>query len=270
MLSLAAAAVAFAPVTPLAAPTVSRAVAPIMETKVMPLIASDLCLTAWLHRRDLHHTCACASLPLSSPRRQADLVNLANDLNPVVGYWDPLKLADYNFWGQGEEATIGWLREAEIKHGRIAMFGFCGFIVHANGIRTQGDGIVASIPSGLSAPETWDALPDIAKWQIILFVGVMESWRENSVVLAGEGQSHYMKGGSTRPCANRRADSPAPPTHIPARKGHTPTLTSILETAQSQATSRRSTCSRTRCHSISSTRGVSRSSRRRRRRPWAG
>jgi len=156
--SLAAAAVAFAPVTPLAAPTVSRAVAPIMETK-------------------------------------ADLVNLANDLNPGVGYWDPLKLADYNFWGQGEEATIGWLREAEIKHGRIAMFGFCGFIVHANGIRTQGDGIVASIPSGLSAPETWDALPDIAKWQIILFVGVMESWRENRVVLAGEGQSHYMKGG---------------------------------------------------------------------------
>jgi len=45
VLSLAAAAVAFGPVTPLAAPTVSRAVAPVMETKVMPLIASDLGLT---------------------------------------------------------------------------------------------------------------------------------------------------------------------------------------------------------------------------------
>ena len=41
----------------------------------------------------------------------------------------------------------------------------------------------------------WDAIPEIAKWQIIGFVGVMELWRENRVVLANEGQSHYMKGG---------------------------------------------------------------------------
>jgi len=126
---------------------------------------------------------------------KADLEALAVKLNPVVGYWDPLKLADYSFWGQGEEATVGFLREAEIKHGRIAMAGFVGFIVHANGIRTQGDAIAQSVPTGLSAPATWDALPEIAKWQIILFVGVMEIWRENKVVLAGEGQTHYMKGG---------------------------------------------------------------------------
>ena len=35
---------------------------------------------------------------------KAELVKLANSLNPVVGSWDPLKLADRNFWGQGEEA----------------------------------------------------------------------------------------------------------------------------------------------------------------------
>jgi len=126
---------------------------------------------------------------------KADLVALAEKLNPVVGYWDPMGLADRNFWGQGEEATIGFLREAEIKHGRIAMAGFVGFIVHSNDIRTQGDGIVASIPTGLSAPAVWDAMPEIAKWQIILFVGVMEAWRENKVVLEGEGQKHYMSGG---------------------------------------------------------------------------
>ena len=68
---------------------------------------------------------------------KADLVTLADKLNPVVGFWDPLGLADQDFWGQGNEATIGWIRESEIKHGRIAMAGFVGFIVHANGFRTQ-------------------------------------------------------------------------------------------------------------------------------------
>jgi len=38
-------------------------------------------------------------------------------------------------------------------------------------------------------------MPEIAKWQIILFVGVMEALRENKAVLAGDGEKHYMKGG---------------------------------------------------------------------------
>jgi len=127
---------------------------------------------------------------------KADLETLAKELNPVVGYWEPLGLVDYDFWGQGQEATIGWLRESEIKHGRIAMAGFVGFIVSANDIRLQGMAPeLMAIPKGLPAPAVWDAMPEIAKWQIILFVGVMEAWRENKVVLAAEGQTHYMKGG---------------------------------------------------------------------------
>ena len=53
MLSLASAATAFAPVTPMAAPSVARAATPVMETK-------------------------------------ADLEALAVKLNPVVGFWDPM------------------------------------------------------------------------------------------------------------------------------------------------------------------------------------
>lgn len=126
---------------------------------------------------------------------KADLEKLAVELNPVVGFWDPLKLSDMEFWGTSQEATIGFLRESEIKHGRIAMFGFCGYIIHEADIRTAGDGIAQSIPMGLSAPAVWDALPEIAKWQIVCFVGFLDIWRENKVVLENEGQKHYMSGG---------------------------------------------------------------------------
>ena len=39
-----------------------------------------------------------------------DLKGLAVQLNPAVGYWDPLKLAEYEFWDNTNEETIGWLR----------------------------------------------------------------------------------------------------------------------------------------------------------------
>ena len=52
---------------------------------------------------------------------KADLQNLAAKLNPAVKYFDPLNLAEAEFWGESNEATIGFLRESEVKHGRIAV-----------------------------------------------------------------------------------------------------------------------------------------------------
>lgn len=49
---------------------------------------------------------------------KADLEKLAEEANPYVKFWDPLSLAEKDFWGFGNEATIGWLRHSEIKHGR--------------------------------------------------------------------------------------------------------------------------------------------------------
>jgi hypothetical protein len=56
-----------------------------------------------------------------------DLIGMSKKLNPTIGFWDPLGLADSAFLGN-DESTIGWLRHSEIKHGRIAMFAFIGYL----------------------------------------------------------------------------------------------------------------------------------------------
>lgn len=118
----------------------------------------------------------------------------AKSLNPVIGFYDPLNLSGGEFWGDSNEATIGFLRESEIKHGRVAMAGFVGYIVHANGIhfpwKMPGDENVGASPQAL-----WDGIPEAAKWQIILTISFFEFWRENSYVLKADGEAHYMRGG---------------------------------------------------------------------------
>jgi hypothetical protein len=47
---------------------------------------------------------------------KADLQALAKELNPIVGFWDPLNLAEAEFWGTTSEETIGFLRHSEIKY----------------------------------------------------------------------------------------------------------------------------------------------------------
>merc|ERR1719343_1563138 len=140
-------------------------------------------------------TSATAFAPAASKSRatvavqetKADLEVLAKELNPVVGYFDPLELGSEEFWEQSTEATIGFLRESEIKHGRIAMFGFVGYIVHANGIHWPWKGPWESIPTDISPQEMWDLTPEAAKWQMILTIGFLEFWRENSYVLKADG-----------------------------------------------------------------------------------
>jgi len=130
---------------------------------------------------------------------------LAMAQNPVVGYFDPLNLAGSDLTGEGAEATVGWIRQAEIKHGRVAMAGFVGYIVHENGIRwpwalstslqaADGSADYSSF-DGLSAPAVWDAIPEVSKYQIVAMVGLFELWSENSLVLSRDGEKHYMRGG---------------------------------------------------------------------------
>merc|ERR1712194_251131 len=125
----------------------------------------------------------------------AGLKDQAKQLNPVVGFFDPLNLSEGEFWGDSNAATIGFLRESEIKHGRIAMFGFVGYIVHANSIHWPTKGPWDNIPTDISPQEMWDLTPEAAKWQIILTIAFLEFWRENAYVLKADGEAHYMRGG---------------------------------------------------------------------------
>lgn len=125
---------------------------------------------------------------------KADLEKIAASANPIVKFYDPLSLADAEFWGDSNEATIGFLRHAEIKHGRVAMFAFVGYCVQSNvhwpwPMTTSGD----SFPSTDLSPEAqWDAIPEAAKWQILIVISFLELWGEQS---GADGVKHYMRGG---------------------------------------------------------------------------
>ena len=79
-------------------------------------------------------TCA-AFVPVSVARSSVatssardELIDLAEGssegLNP--GFWDPLGCSGMSFWALDNEQTVGYLRHAEIKHGRVAMAAFLG------------------------------------------------------------------------------------------------------------------------------------------------
>jgi len=122
-----------------------------------------------------------------------DLKALATASNPAIGYWDPLNLASADFWDQGEDATIGFLRHAEIKHGRVAMAAFVGYCVQSLGIKFPYEPYLSA--TAATPPEQWDALPEVAKYQIVLFVGFLEVYSEHSFILEKQGEKHYMRGG---------------------------------------------------------------------------
>jgi len=146
-----------------------------------------------------HAASAAAAVRMES---LADLDTLSKSLNPKITpeRFDPLNLAEADFWGAGEEATIGFLRHAEIKHGRVAMMAFVGYIVQSNGyyfpFQLTTSGITyADISAAGSPPEQWDALPTAAKLQILGAISFLELCGERSDLLEAQGGKHYMMGG---------------------------------------------------------------------------
>jgi hypothetical protein len=139
-----------------------------------------------------------ASATTALHESKSDLEALGKQLNPIVGYWDPLGVVDAGYWGFNQERTIGWLRHSEIKHGRVAMAAFVGYCVQSNfhfpwAMTMDG----TPFPStDLSPPEQWDALPLETKLQIIIFIGFLEFYSENTPKTGDTSfVAHYTKGG---------------------------------------------------------------------------
>ena len=138
-----------------------------------------------------------------------------------------MNLAEYDQWSQGEDAAIGFLRHAEIKHGRIAMFAFVGYCVQANGWyfpwKLTGGGVTYEQISQAGSPaDQWDALPIEAKYQIVAAIGLFEFLGEYSAIHEANGEKHYVRGGKP---------GYYPPFEVRACKGLRPSLWGIAHHA---------------------------------------
>jgi|Transcript_63 hypothetical protein len=137
------------------------------------------------------------ALPVvSSPKTAAPaaLMSAAKDLEGAAhetGFevWDPVGFADL-----GSPATLAWFRHAELKHGRVCMAAFVGWLVAVSGIHFPGlcsfsEGVSFEDLSKLAPLEQWSALPALGKAQILLAIGIIEHQSEWKI------KPHYMKGG---------------------------------------------------------------------------
>merc|ERR1719164_255184 len=115
--------------------------------------------------------------------------------------WDPLGLADL-----GSPATLAWMRHAELKHGRVCMAAFTGWLVatgnqlavangqegiHFPGLCSFSAGVsFADIAAAGGPMEQWAAVPAEGKFQIGLAIGIIEHQSELKL------KPHYMAGGT--------------------------------------------------------------------------
>ena len=126
-----------------------------------------------------------------------DLKALAVKCNPTIGYYNPLALGETSPGSlYSPEPVIGFLRHAEIKHGRVAMAAFVDFIVQnaaSASVEPRATRVLGDRGGG-RAGEQWDA-PTLSKLQILGFIGLLELWGEGAKPLALVGEKHYMAGG---------------------------------------------------------------------------
>jgi len=85
--------------------------------------------------------------------------------------WDPLQLSE--LWKvSANNPDVAWLREAELKHGRMSMLAITGVMVQSAGIHLPGNADISFANADWAmAPTT---LPPAAWGQVLFFIGLAE------------------------------------------------------------------------------------------------
>jgi len=133
--------------------------------------------------------------PQTVVRAQAPAMSAADGMEGVGDetgkkVWDPLQLADL-----GSPATLAWFRHAELKHCRVAMAAFTGWLVAVSGVHFPGllsfsESVSFEDLSKLGPLEQWEAVPEWGKVQIISAIFLIEHQSEWKL------KPHYMAGGT--------------------------------------------------------------------------
>jgi len=86
--------------------------------------------------------------------------------------WDPMSFSEL-YKVSGNNPDVAWLREAELKHGRMSMLAVTGIIVQSSGTHLPGNAEVdfSGAADWATAPTT---LPLVAWSQVVLFIGLVE------------------------------------------------------------------------------------------------
>jgi hypothetical protein len=93
------------------------------------------------------------------------------DVESGIGPWDPLNLATVTGDAMDVGARLRWYRQAEIKHGRVSMAAFVGWIVSQNGLSWPG---IEKAWVSTNPLETWSNTPWQYQWGFLLSCGIIE------------------------------------------------------------------------------------------------
>jgi len=111
-----------------------------------------------------------------------------------IGFFDPAGFSET----ASPEAML-WFRAAELKHGRVAMLAFTGWIVNGFGLHFPGmlskvEGVSFADLAKMSPIDAWEAVPESGRHQIGAVIFLAEVVTE--LGWSGE-QLHYTKCGDT-------------------------------------------------------------------------
>ena len=126
-----------------------------------------------------------------------------------TGFWDPLGFSDGT-----SEGRLRFYREVEIKHGRIAMAAFIGFLVGESRAHfpwmLSGEVSFADIAAAGGPGAQWDALGPSAKYQIFSFIFLMEAISESTYAACLQRQTKPLSCRAAAPAA-ACSQQPQPP-----------------------------------------------------------